>query len=208
MANVSEDPLDDMDDCEDDVDMRSLCKDLTIEDIIELDDEEEEEDRMGSIDLVEASSAIDEDIEDRILDDIDMTVSIYSETIDEDETDLDEDDVAEFRKETKDDDMTSGSITSEAKETSAATSEGDSSHKDEADQSEQTKSPCLSEEKLLAMKRKQALKKIRKLPISERFILHGRNLLPWKQKVFHSSLRSIMLTFVDGLISVGKLQRV
>ena len=42
---------------------------------------------------------------------------------------------------------------------------------------------CLSEEKLLAFKRKQVLKKINKLPISQRYILHGRNLLPWRQKV-------------------------
>ena len=46
---------------------------------------------------------------------------------------------------------------------------------------------CLSEEKLLAFKRKQVLKKINKLPISERYILHGRNLLPWKQEVIQTT---------------------
>ena len=44
---------------------------------------------------------------------------------------------------------------------------------------------CLSEEKLLAFKRKQVLKKINKLPISKRYVLHGRNLLPWKQQVHY-----------------------
>ena len=46
---------------------------------------------------------------------------------------------------------------------------------------------CLSEDKLLAMKRKEVLKRIKKLPISERFIVHGRNLLPWNQKVLNCS---------------------
>ena len=51
---------------------------------------------------------------------------------------------------------------------------------------------CLSEEKLLAFKRKQVLKKINKLPISERYILHGRNLIPWRQKVFTNHAEHIL----------------
>ena len=51
----------------------------------------------------------------------------------------------------------------------------------------QRKYLCLSEDKLLAIKRKEVLKRIKKLPISERFIVHGRNLLPWNQKVLNCS---------------------
>ena len=46
-----------------------------------------------------------------------------------------------------------------------------------------SKSPV--KERLLTKQRKEVLKKIRYLPISERFILHGRNLLPWNQKVIN-----------------------
>ena len=64
---------------------------------------------------------------------------------------------------------------------------GDSEDTEAAPEAVPRKYLCLSEEKLLAFKRKQVLKKINKLPISERYILHGRNLLPWKQKVIQTA---------------------
>ena len=68
---------------------------------------------------------------------------------------------------------------------------------------------CLSEEKLLAFKRKQVLKKINKLPISERYILHGRNLLPWKQEVILTTKNKYYAQPTNLFYpSGGELQRV
>ena len=131
-------------------------------------------------------------------DDISMTEEqmSYTDTFDleEDmETDLDEEDVAifhEFNKDTeKSEDDEKIIATSKQEEMSeAAGSDGSNTsviteQERELEPGQTRKYLCLSEEKLLAFKRKQVLKKIRKLPISERFILHGRNLLPWNQKV-------------------------
>ena len=131
-------------------------------------------------------------------DDISMTEEqmSYTDTFDLEEdmdTDLDEEDVAifhEFNKDTeKSEDDEKIIATSKQEEMSeAAGSDGSNTsvnteQERELEPGQTRKYLCLSEEKLLAFKRKQVLKKIRKLPISERFILHGRNLLPWNQKV-------------------------
>lgn len=41
---------------------------------------------------------------------------------------------------------------------------------------------CLPKDRILEIKRKNVLKKIKKLPRCKRHILHGRNFLPWRQK--------------------------
>ena len=130
-------------------------------------------------------------------DDISMTEEqmSYTDTFDLEEdmdTDLDEEDVAifhEFNKDTeKSEDDEKIIATSKQEMSEAAGSDGSNTsvnteQERELEPGQTRKYLCLSEEKLLAFKRKQVLKKIRKLPISERFILHGRNLLPWNQKV-------------------------
>jgi len=68
-------------------------------------------------------------------------------------------------------------------EDSSPSSVEDSSTQSAKEDIEYVQQKSLSEDKLLAMKRKEVLKRIKKLPISKRFIVHGRNLLPWNQKV-------------------------
>ena len=97
------------------------------------------------------------------------------ESLSED-TDLDEEDVAAFHEDIKEAHSDKVEVVDERKDSWVGSSQEESSSSPS-----KTKSPV--KEKQLAKQRKEVLKKIRHLPISERFILHGRNLLPWNQKV-------------------------
>ena len=127
--------------------------------------------------------------------DPDQDESVYSDIVSEDEGVLDgEEDHAQVNKE----DVASDVRSSGSRGQSGA-------RHDQDDSAAPGSSKSLSEEKLLAIKRKQMLRKIRKLPISERFILHGRNLLPWNQKViFLDQLPAGVLILS---LSGGELQR-
>ena len=122
-----------------------------------------------------------DDIEENLDEDHGETISIKS-------GDLDDDDVEQFRKE-NDSGIESGDKHSSDEKCSSQSEEEDkslspsSSCPSSGAESSPSKYLCLSEDKLLALKRKQVLKKIKKLPISGRHIVHGRNLLPWNQKV-------------------------
>ena len=112
------------------------------------------------------------------------------ESISED-TDLDEEDVADFHEEFKEADSENETDIVERKDSGVGSSHEVVSPKkvqtpyEDSDKSNPSPSKPKSpvKEKVLAKQRKEVLKKIRHLPISERFILHGRNLLPWNQKV-------------------------
>ena len=173
--------------------------------IDEDDSMEEDEERMLSIECYPDDKKRRGSVEiiNVVMDDYDpdKTESVYSDIVSEDEGVLDgEEDHAQVNKEDVASDVrSSGSTDQESRGQSGA-------RHDQDDSPAPGSSKSLSEEKLLAIKRKQMLRKIRKLPISERFILHGRNLLPWNQKViFLDQLPAGVLILLS--LSGGELRR-